>query len=99
MLLNEKERSEYIYKISNLDAELLDVKEVIIPTVFDENFKKYNSKVKKSGFDLTEYNGKSVALYTYVSGQKIIHLFTYNGKLICADIDALFDNTSYFERD
>ncbi len=46
--------------------ELCEKEEVKIPQEFDEVYKRYNELQIKSGYDLTEYAGKTVTRYTFL---------------------------------
>lgn len=54
--------SQFGYDISE---DPLEVKEVIIPTEFDETYKKYNDIQKSQGLDLSKYQGKRVKMWSY----------------------------------
>ena len=48
-----------------LEADPVEVCEVIIPAEFDETYTKYNEIQKAQGFDLTPYAGMRVKRWTY----------------------------------
>ena len=54
--------SQFGYEISE---DPLEVKEVIIPTEFDETYEEYNAIQKSQGLDLSKYKGKRVKLWSY----------------------------------
>ena len=54
--------SQFGYDISQ---DPVEVKEVIIPTEFDETYEKYNELQKSQGLDLSDYKGKRVKLWSY----------------------------------
>ena len=61
-----EERMTFISQFGwELDEEPIEVKEVIIPTEFDDTYTAYNEMQKKQGFDLTEYAGMRVKQWTY----------------------------------
>ncbi|MEA4920373.1 MAG: DUF4830 domain-containing protein [Clostridiaceae bacterium] len=47
------------------ESEPQQEKEVTIPESFDLVYEQYNELQKKCGFDLSQYQGKKVTLYTY----------------------------------
>lgn len=54
--------SQFGYIISD---DPLEVKEVVIPTEFDETYEEYNTLQKSQGLDLSKYKGKRVKLWSY----------------------------------
>lgn len=54
--------SQFGYEISE---DPLEVKEVVIPTEFDETYEKYNNIQKSQGLDLSKYKGKRVKMWSY----------------------------------
>ena len=54
--------SQFGYKISE---DPLEVKEVVIPTEFDETYEEYNEIQKSQGLDLSKYKGKRVKMWSY----------------------------------
>lgn len=54
--------SQFGYEISD---DPLEVKEVVIPTEFDETYEKYNEIQKSQGLDLSKYKGKRVKMWSY----------------------------------
>ncbi len=48
-----------------VSGDALDTREVVIPKEFDQTYLKYNDLQKECGFDLLDYTGKKVTLYTY----------------------------------
>ncbi|MBR3737226.1 MAG: DUF4830 domain-containing protein [Eubacterium sp.] len=67
-------------------------KQIIIPERFNEVYENYNNALKKSGFNLEKYKGKSATLYTYnitnhpSEDDIIADLIVSNGVLIGADL-------------
>lgn len=49
-----------------VDEEPVEVREVIIPEVFDEVYSNYNEIQLKQGFDLEKYSGQRVKKWTYI---------------------------------
>lgn len=54
--------SQFGWEIS---ADPVQVKEVVIPTEFDETYEKYNNLQKSQGLDLEKYKGKRAKLWSY----------------------------------
>lgn len=54
--------SQFGYDISE---DPLEVKEVVIPTEFDETYNKYNEIQKSQGLDLSKYRGKRVKMWSF----------------------------------
>lgn len=54
--------SQFGYEISE---DPLEVKEVVIPTEFDETYEEYNEIQKSQGLDLAKYKGKRVKMWSY----------------------------------
>lgn len=69
-----------------------DVKTVLIPQDFSDVYKRYNDLQKKAGFDLTNYRGKSIEIYTYPlanDSETVVHLMVYKHNVIGGDIASL----------
>jgi hypothetical protein len=61
-----EERMTFISQFGwDVHEDPVDVKEIIIPTEFDDTYTAYNDMQKEQGFDLTEYAGSRVKLWTY----------------------------------
>ena len=54
--------SQFGYEISE---DPLEVKEVVIPTEFDETYEEYNEIQKSQGLDLAKYKGKRGKMWSY----------------------------------
>ena len=70
-----------------------DVREVTLPTVFDEHLAQYNVLQAKAGFDLSGYAGQRIKCRTYTltdhpSGTASAHIYVYKGQIIGGDITA-----------
>lgn len=74
-------------KIS-VNEDLCTYKETVIPNEFGEVYEEYNMLQKQAGFDLSDFKGKSVTVYSYpVSGEeKVLTLIICDGKIIGGDI-------------
>lgn len=92
-----EERLSFFRQFSYIASENpVEVKEVVIPTEFDETYEEYNELQKKQGLDLTPYKGVRVKSWSYeilnypgyenTDGLIRGNLFTYNGVVIACDI-------------
>ncbi len=84
--------SHYGWKVNE---EPIEVREIIIPTEFDDTYKAYNDIQNSQGFDLNKFAGKRVKRWTYVvknyngyENQDCIHanVLVYDGKVIGGDV-------------
>ena len=87
---NEK-RVQYIntlgIKLANDD---FTQKQVIIPQTFNNVYEKYNNLQLQAGFNLKNYRGKQVTIFTYnIDSQTVVNLMIYKNKLIGGDISSL----------
>lgn len=75
-----------------VDASTGAVKEVIIPSDFDETYQSYADLQAKQGFELEKYRGKRVKQVTYEitndteEEELMAELLIYRGKIIAGDI-------------
>lgn len=61
-----EERVAYLSQFGwSVEADPVEVTEVIIPETFDETYTNYNELQKKQGFDLSLYAAKRVKRWTY----------------------------------
>ncbi len=84
-----KERLTYITSLGyNVEESSALGKQTVIPTVFSDVYKNYNKIQKSAGFDLTDYKGKSVTIYTYniLSSDKKLNLIVHKGTIIGGDV-------------
>ena len=71
-----------------VQPQAADVRRVSIPTEFDDIYNRYNDIQKDCGFDLSQYFGKGVTLYTFsvvnYSGQDgvLLDLLVYKNQVI-----------------
>ncbi|MBO5333355.1 MAG: DUF4830 domain-containing protein [Clostridia bacterium] len=49
-----------------VEEDPIEIKEIIIPTEFDDTYNAYNQIQKEQGFDLTEYAGERAKRWTYI---------------------------------
>ena len=71
----------------------LNCKVVKIPSTFNEVYLAYNKLQRQQGFDLGDYKGKTVEIYTYEvynypdkPQNIVVHLVIFEGKLIGGDV-------------
>lgn len=89
----EDKRAEYLSSLGwQVETPALSTENVLIPKKFSEVFLKYNELQQSQGFDLSDYAGKEVELYTYrVTNHEsddtvLAELYVYKGKVIGGDI-------------
>ena len=87
---NEK-RVQYIATLGlSLQSDNFTQKEVTIPEEFGAVYNNYNSLQREAGFDLSNYRGKRVTVYTYsLDSQRQVSLIVFKDKLIGGDIASL----------
>lgn len=87
-----EERVDYINSFGYKTDSREESKEILIPSSFNDVYKKYNEIQKQQGFDLTKYKGKTAVLYTYNiinykdNDNVVVNLIVLNGQLIGADL-------------
>ena len=76
-----------------LAADPVEIRQVIIPEVFNEVYTQYNAMQKEQGFDLTRYRGKTARRWTdevtnYPGTESRIYadLLIYDGRIIGGSI-------------
>lgn len=87
---NEK-RVQYIATLGiSLQSDNFKEKQVTIPQEFGAVYNNYNALQREAGFDLSNYRGKQVTVYTYnLDSQRQVNLIVFKGKLIGGDIASL----------
>jgi len=89
-----KQRVDFLSQFDwEINAEVIDCCDVVIPTEFDDVYINYNAIQISQGFDLQPYSGKLVTRWTYevtnypdgVEGV-VANLLIYDGKVIGGDI-------------
>ena len=85
--------SQFGYDISE---DPLEVKEVVIPSEFDETYEEYNTLQKSQGLDLSKYKGKRVKMWSYAiknypgyettDGTIRGNILVYNGVVVGGDV-------------
>ncbi len=97
---NAEERIAFFSQFGwEISADPLEVKEVVIPTEFDETYEEYNNLQKSQGLDLEKYKGKRVKMWSYevknYPGYEaldgVIHgnILVYEGIVIAGDISSV----------
>lgn len=71
-------------------------KEVVIPQEFSEIYEQYNSLQKAQGYDLFNYSGEQVTIFTFsvtnysgYSGKVVADVYVLDGKVIGGDVHSL----------
>ncbi|NLA76242.1 MAG: DUF4830 domain-containing protein [Clostridiales bacterium] len=92
-----EERAAFLAQYGwTVNAEPIEVAEIIIPAEFDEVYNEYNKIQLTQQFDLTKYCGKRVKRWTYeitnypgytaASGCIRANLLVYDGQIIGGDV-------------
>lgn len=91
-----EERMEFISQFGwQVDEEPVQVKEVVIPTEFDDVYNAYNEIQRSQGFDLTGLSGERAKCWTYTvknyegyENRECIHIniLVYDGQVIGGDV-------------
>ncbi len=90
----EKNRVAYLAQYGwEVETPALSEEQVVIPRVFSPVFERYNELQKQQGFDLSEYCGTEVTMYTYkvvnsaYQGDEVLAvLYVRNGSVIGGDV-------------
>ena len=87
---SHQKRMEFLaaYKIS-VNENDVSVKETRLPQKMSGHFNEYNETVLKGGFDLSDFCGKNVTVYSYALSEKpqsVVSLVVADGKIIAGDI-------------
>lgn len=90
---NEKGRAAYLADCGwTVETPALSEDTVLIPKQFSPIFEEYNELQKQQGFDLSEYCGMEVTMYTYRvvdsgrEGDVLAVLYVLNGAVIGGDV-------------
>lgn len=98
--VNAKTNSERVAFIKSLglnpDDSNYDNKSVTIPVKFSSVYKNYNALQKQVGYNLENYKGARVTVYTYPVGkikpdnsdEYYVNLMVYKGRIIGGDISS-----------
>ena len=82
-------RMEYIrYLKVDVDEDNYTFKETVIPEKFSDVYKGYNKLQRLGGFDLSNYKGEKVTVYSYplTASERILTLIIHDGEIIGGDI-------------
>lgn len=94
---NNQDRVKFITSFGwHIKDEPVEIEEVLIPTIFDEVYERYNALQKENGYDLAEYKGKRIKRYTYEllsypdkpEESVKANLLVYNNRIIGGDISS-----------
>lgn len=86
---------DYIESLGwQIDYSPIEISHLTLPEEFDEVYETYNAVQITSGFDLTEFKGKSVSRYSYRvrnhtksdEVEVIANVFVYENRIIAGDI-------------
>lgn len=99
IVTDAKTNADRLNFVKNLGYTVLsdqpETKKVNIPDVFYDVYKNYNALQKSSGYDLSQYKGCEVTIYTYTintpngyTGECVINLIVYNDRIIGGDISS-----------
>lgn len=90
---NEKGRAAYLADCGwTVETPALSEDTVLIPKQFSPIFEEYNELQKQQGFDLSDYCGMEVTMYTYRvvdsgrEGDVLAVLYVLNGAVIGGDV-------------
>lgn len=94
---NAEERVAFLAQFGwEIDADPVEVAEIIIPAEFDDVYEQYNTLQKQQDFDLGKYCGMRVKRWTYTvknypgytdsTGRIHANLLVYEGKVIGGDV-------------
>ena len=94
--LNANETAAFSQAVRNMGYDDVlqnpaEIAEVTIPESFNAVYERYNSLLKKGGYDLAPYKGKKCKRYTYLipSQNARANILVYNGKIIGGDISSI----------
>ena len=97
--VDAKTNADRIAFIKNSGYTLLSkepqTKSVTIPESFSDVYSNYNNIQRQSGYDLSEYKGCEVTIYTYsikapsgYEGECVLNMIVYNGNCIGGDVSS-----------
>lgn len=92
----DAERAAFIAQFGwEVEAEPLEITEVVIPEEFDDVYTRYNELQKQQGYDLEKQKGERVKRYTYrvmnyPDAEQEVHisLMVLDGKVIGGDVSS-----------
>lgn len=89
----EKARVAYLTENGwEVETPAISEEKIVIPRSFSTVFENYNTLQKQQGFDLSQYCGMEVTLYTYrvlnsgISDNVLAVLYVHNGSVIGGDV-------------
>ena len=89
----DKERRDYLASYGWESEQEFETKELTIPQEWNDVYDAYNEVQLNQGFDLTNFKGKAVTLYTYTitnyentSEGIVADMLVYDGNLIGGDV-------------
>ena len=93
-LKSETQRQKFLTEMGwEVSDEYDECKVITIPEKFNDVYENYNKLQKNQGFDLGDYKGKKVEVYTYTvknypecESKVICNLMVYEGQLIGGDV-------------
>ena len=86
-----KKRISYIQSLGySVSTSSVSSKNTEIPEEFSDVYINYNKIQKDAGFDLSEYKGEEVTIYTYdlEDSEKFLNMIVFKGKIIGGDISS-----------
>lgn len=94
LLDSEESRAEFLESLGwRISPEPLDVRQVVIPSDWNEVYEEYNRLQLQQGLDLNGYRGKGAEIYTYEiynyqDGRQnvVANLVICEGRLIAGDV-------------
>ncbi len=92
LALTDEERIAYLNACGwEVDVDSCTVREVIIPSDFDESYQSYADLQARQGFDMEKLKGKRVkqVVYTVTNAEEadvLAELLIYRGKIVAGDI-------------
>ena len=96
---NGKTNSQRVDFIKSLglspQEECIASKEIVIPERFGEVYINYNALQSEAGYNLEPYKGSDATVFTYsvetpkgYTGETVVNLIVYNGRIIGGDISS-----------
>lgn len=89
----DEQRTEYLNSLGLRCGQLIESRQIEIPSEFDDAYEKYNKIQTDSGFDLEKYKGKQATVFSYPvenypTGEQNVraNLIVVKGKLVGGDI-------------
>lgn len=88
IVLNEEQRMHYLTDLGLKGVQgPVENKIITVPWEFNDVYKSYNTLQKEAGWDLIDYAGKSLNMFTYNYKGLLVHIIiTDNGEVVGGDI-------------